>query len=203
MDYESFLNLCKERRSIRKYTEQMVSDSDIEKIIMAGIQAPSGTNVQGWKFKILKEKKDITKLATIISDKVNLLASSHGDSIIRNGMLEYGGNFFFFKDAPVVIVLYTKKPTNLSQYFFRDGLNSYKGSGTFLSMGMVIQNMMLASHSLGLGSCILTGPMIAEDEIELVFEPPKKYELCGILSLGYPAVTPKSPGRKELDKFII
>ena len=102
MNYDDFIELAKKRRSIRKYLSKPISENDIEKILNAGIQAPSGTNIQGWKFRILQKKDDINKLATVIEEKVIKLSNEYGDSIIKRGMLEYGANFFFFKNAPLV-----------------------------------------------------------------------------------------------------
>lgn len=42
------------RRSIRQYTAEPVSPADLDKIIQAGIWAPSGMNKQPWKFKIVE-----------------------------------------------------------------------------------------------------------------------------------------------------
>ena len=47
------------RRSVRKFTEQRVSREDLEKIIEAGIWAPSGTNTQPWYFLALTKDEDI------------------------------------------------------------------------------------------------------------------------------------------------
>lgn len=41
-----FLELAKRRRSVRNYTDRMPSDADIQKIIEAGLWAPSGKNRQ-------------------------------------------------------------------------------------------------------------------------------------------------------------
>lgn len=48
------------RRSIRKYKNQSISHETIEKIIEAGINAPSSKNRQPWRFVvILKRKKNL------------------------------------------------------------------------------------------------------------------------------------------------
>jgi len=49
-------NTIKTRRSIRKYTDKIPSDKEIEAILEAGCWAPSGLNNQPWKFKVLKDK---------------------------------------------------------------------------------------------------------------------------------------------------
>ena len=47
------------RRSIRKYTNQPISDEDLQEIIEAGLYAPSNMNYQPWYFLVIKsdEKK--------------------------------------------------------------------------------------------------------------------------------------------------
>jgi nitroreductase len=55
----------KTRRSIRKFTDEHVSDEMVNKIIEAGIWAPSGLNNQPWKFAIVRNdnmKESISKL---------------------------------------------------------------------------------------------------------------------------------------------
>lgn len=44
------------RRSIRKYTNQEISDDMIEKIIRAGMAAPSSHNEQPWQFIVIRDK---------------------------------------------------------------------------------------------------------------------------------------------------
>ena len=54
-----------ERRSIRKYSEEPVSDEDIEKLLKAAMAAPSAGNQQPWEFIVIKDKSvmnDITKV---------------------------------------------------------------------------------------------------------------------------------------------
>ncbi|MBO4948450.1 MAG: nitroreductase family protein [Peptococcaceae bacterium] len=51
-----------ERRSIRKYTDAPVSDTDIEKLLRAGMQAPSAVNQQPWEFAVLKDKDLMLKV---------------------------------------------------------------------------------------------------------------------------------------------
>lgn len=57
--------LIRTRRSIRKFTDDPVSDETIGKIIEAGIWAPSGLNNQPWRFAVIKDdelKKEISTL---------------------------------------------------------------------------------------------------------------------------------------------
>ena len=53
----------RQRRSIRRYSDKVPADVDIEKILEAGTWAPSGLNNQPWKFKVVKASQQKEKLA--------------------------------------------------------------------------------------------------------------------------------------------
>ena len=51
-----------ERRSIRKYADQVVSEDIIEKIIEAGMAAPSAGNEQPWHFIIITDRRILNEI---------------------------------------------------------------------------------------------------------------------------------------------
>ncbi|MDS1029244.1 nitroreductase family protein [Bacillota bacterium LX-D] len=51
-----------DRRSIRKYTERVVSEELIEKILRAGMAAPSAGNEQPWHFVIIDDKAVLNEI---------------------------------------------------------------------------------------------------------------------------------------------
>ncbi len=53
------------RRSIRKFTGEPVSDSEVETIVRAGFQAPSAHNLQPWEFIIIKNKSKFEAIAKV------------------------------------------------------------------------------------------------------------------------------------------
>ncbi|HDZ62423.1 MAG TPA: nitroreductase family protein [Nitrospirae bacterium] len=57
--------LIKTRRSIRKFTDQPVTDETIDKIVEAGTWAPSGLNNQPWKFAVIKDEGLKTKISEL------------------------------------------------------------------------------------------------------------------------------------------
>ncbi|WP_374001004.1 nitroreductase family protein [Bdellovibrio bacteriovorus] len=57
MDKESFYKLLESRTSIRKYKPDAVPKEVIERILAAGMQAPSGKNRQNWRFFVVTGKK--------------------------------------------------------------------------------------------------------------------------------------------------
>lgn len=59
------LEAIRTRRSIRKFTDQEVSDELIDKILTAGIWAPSGKNNQLWRFAVIKDKQLKSEIAQL------------------------------------------------------------------------------------------------------------------------------------------
>jgi nitroreductase len=53
----------KERRSIRRFLDQAIEEEKIDKILKAGIAAPSGVNCQPWEFFLIKDKDTASQIA--------------------------------------------------------------------------------------------------------------------------------------------
>ncbi|HYB58797.1 MAG TPA: nitroreductase family protein [Candidatus Acidoferrales bacterium] len=54
------------RRSIRKYTDKLISDSDIEALLTAAMHAPSAVNEQPWHFVVIKDRKTLNEVSQLI-----------------------------------------------------------------------------------------------------------------------------------------
>jgi nitroreductase len=57
------LDLIKKRRSIREYTGQTVSDSDVKTMLEAAMAAPSANNSQPWEFVVVRSQELRQQLA--------------------------------------------------------------------------------------------------------------------------------------------
>jgi nitroreductase len=53
------------RRNVREYTEQLVSESDLNRIAEAGWRAPSAKNRQAWDFVVVTSKEHLQELSTV------------------------------------------------------------------------------------------------------------------------------------------
>ena len=60
-----FENISK-RRSVREFSDKSIPKQDIEKLVEAGLLAPSGRNLQSWQFTVLQDKQSIQKLAAAV-----------------------------------------------------------------------------------------------------------------------------------------
>ncbi|MBQ8017041.1 MAG: nitroreductase family protein [Methanobrevibacter sp.] len=46
------------RQSVRRFTDEKVSDEKIENLLKAGMQAPSACNQQAWEFVVISDEED-------------------------------------------------------------------------------------------------------------------------------------------------
>lgn len=55
MGEDSVLSTIRKRRSIRKYTEQEVTEEQIRQLLEAAMAAPSADNIQPWEFVVVRD----------------------------------------------------------------------------------------------------------------------------------------------------
>lgn len=60
-----FTKLIEKRRSIRKYTDEKITDETIDKIVRAGLLAPSSRNLKSAELILIKDKAMLKKLADV------------------------------------------------------------------------------------------------------------------------------------------
>lgn len=60
---EDIMRIIRNRRSVRVYNSEEVSKSDIEKIIEAGVKAPTGDNFKTTRFVVIRNKDMLTQIA--------------------------------------------------------------------------------------------------------------------------------------------
>ena len=56
---ESFLELCRHRRSIRRYTSQPVEEEKIAYMLRCALMAPSGKRLNPWEFEVVRNTDTI------------------------------------------------------------------------------------------------------------------------------------------------
>lgn len=87
---------------------------------------------------------------------------------------------------------------------FLDKSCSYNHLKDTQSCGAVMQNMMLAAHALGIGSCWIGEILPQETEVKkLLSIDNEDLRLMGIVSFGYACGEVINVGRKEIEEFII
>lgn len=159
------IKAIRERRSVRKFTDQKIPLPVIRKIIEAGTWAPSGMNNQPWRFAVVADADVKRKMAAL----------THCSSIIQK--------------AAVLIAV------------FLDRRSSYDRRKDSQAIGACIQNILLAAHGMGIGTCWIGEILKNKHRVRRICGLKGSLELQAVIALGYPAEKPRSR-RKPLDSFI-
>lgn len=78
-----------ERRSIRKYTDQKISDEQIQMLLKAAFAAPSAANRQSWHFIVVNERERLDELSEVSPNAKMLKDASHAIVVCGDTSLEF------------------------------------------------------------------------------------------------------------------
>jgi 5,6-dimethylbenzimidazole synthase len=134
-----------QRQSCRDFLEENIEQDSLEKIIEAGIMAPSPLNSQPWDFIVITNN--------IVKEQI-----CNGAQKCKAKAMEASGwqwlekySVEFLRTTPVIIVVTGDKTKSGVDIFQEDGPMAYQHA-----CAAAIQNMLLTSHALGLGSVWFT-----------------------------------------------
>ncbi len=197
MEFQDLEKLVKERRTIRKWKNQAISDDLIKKAIEVGTWAPNGGNFQGWRFVAVKNRGVIVKIADAVQSVANKIASWPEAANWKEDMERYRTNASFFRNAPVCIAVFVSqyvsaldKPLLARESHdpeAKEILSFRRSAPTAIqSAAAAVTTMLLAFHQMGLGAAWLGAPLLAKREIESILKVSKDLNLVCLVALGYP-----------------
>jgi nitroreductase len=186
---EATMKIIQDRRSIRHYTQDPVSEEHLEMILEAARQAPSGENAQPWRFIIVRDKATRKQLGAIagggsgrrftaefVTEKMQERFESLEDEAKKKAIfkkLTSGRVSAFLADAPVSIVVCGRKDVWDLPY----------------DTSAAIENMLLMVTALGLGACWVIAPCIDirdEERLKDLLSVPEGIKIISIIAIGHP-----------------
>jgi len=200
-DYDRLLELIRARRSVRRFSDSAVSREDITRLLEAARWAPSNHNRQPWKFLVIQDKQQIKRLAEVVSRGLSEKLKSLPEAAAAYAS-EFTRYATFFAGAPVLLVARHKRPVSVSAPVLAGLKNPELVSGEPLSVAMAVQNLLLAAQALGLGTCVLTGPLLVQDLVARALELPAGHDFTCFVAIGHPAEAPTPPRRKSIEQIV-
>lgn len=202
---EAAIKIIQDRRSIRDYTDEPVSENDLALIIEAGRQAPSGENAQPWRFIIVRDADTRDKLGAIagggsgrrftaeyVTEKMQERFTSMEDEEKKKRIFEKltsGRVSTFLAKAPLNIVVCGKKDVWDLPY----------------DTSAAIENMLLMVTALDLGACWVIAPCIDirdEERLKALFDIPEGFKVISIVAIGHPTRPHKPRPRMERHELV-
>lgn len=187
------LTVINGRRSIRKYCTTPISQNNIEKIILAGIQAPSAKNRQPWRF-IVVEGNAKADMLNAMNKGLEREANTHKlpESVKYIAGVKY--TIAIMEQAPVTIFIIN--PRNSMSNFPKDWEARFYEIANIQSVGACIQNMLLAANDLGFGSLWNCDIYFAYDEISEWLN--TNEQIVAAVSFGIAAENPHARPRNNM-----
>jgi iodotyrosine deiodinase len=194
---EEFLALLDRRRTVRHYSDRDVPIRLIERAIATAGTAPSGANMQPWRFVVVKNAELKRKIREAAEKEER--ESYHGRMsekwLRRLEVLGTDENKPFLEIAPYLIVVFRitlvmedgeTEPTYYSQE----------------SVGIAVGMLLAALHNIGLATLTHTpSPMRF---LQKILGRPKNEVPFVLIPVGYPADDARVPDikRKRLDEIM-
>jgi iodotyrosine deiodinase len=195
---EFYENLNK-RRSIREFSDESVPLEIIEKAILTAGTAPSGANLQPWRFVVIKD--------TEVKSKIRIAAEAEEFESYHNRMPERWLRHLaplgtdehkpFLEIAPYLIVVF-----RLTSFPDKESGELEPTYYSQESVGIAVGMLLSALHNAGLATLTHTpSPMKFLNE---VLNRPKNEVPFVLIPVGYPAENCKVPDikRKNLSEIM-
>jgi len=167
-------NIIISRRDVRgnNFTSKKIKKKDINKILDAGLHAPSVGFSQPWKFLVIENDEIKHKVYENFNQ-----AYDKSKKYFKNRELYTKLKLEGIKETPINIAVFYKKPTKKIL-----GQTSSKKMGEY-SVVCAIQNMWLMARVLNIGLGWVS--IIDHKKVQKTLKVSDKYKLVGYLCVGY------------------
>jgi nitroreductase len=201
---ENFFEVVDKRRSIRKYTDRRVTEEELQMILEAGRQAPSGENAQPWRFIIVRDQEAKDYLSYVGRNASGRRFT--GEYLSKHMQTRFEG----LKDDEKKVRAYKKLTSGMVSAFVNQPdicilvLGKKEVWDAPFDTSAAIQNIHLAATALGLGACWLVAPCIdIRDEMRInnYFGIPDEYKMFAIVTIGEPDQAPGQRPRLALSEL--
>ena len=163
MEPNHFLDILKQRQSVRGYSAKPVEPEKLERCMEAARNAPSACNAQPWKFIIVDDPELKEKLAA---------CTASGPLVPMNK---------FAPQAPVLVVIVRESPNLTSKI----GTLLKDKPYTLMDIGIVALQFCLQATAEGLGTCIMG--WFNEKKVKELLHIPKSKRAELVVTVGYPS----------------
>ena len=203
------------QKSIRRYSDEPVSDEEIRQCLKAAVQAPNGGNSQPWQWLVVRDadKKRqigewyrrafherywpaITRLSAAAARDVSDEARKAGERTAASAI--HLANHL--GEAQALVMLIGTRAERDWELHDDEGLVDI-GRTYYTSLIPALQNFMLAARGLGIGTCLTTLFRVHQQEIRENCAVPDDREIEALVPMGRPrgrfGVAPRIPAAQR------
>jgi nitroreductase len=188
------LDAIRRRRSVRRYTDRPVDDADVDELLRLALLAPTGGMAQAWSILVVREPERRAALAELIirggAEYFRLVRpAAAGTSPEEHAEWARGyarQALGTYPDVPVWIV-----GLLVPRDVFPPDRRAMERDADMVSVGFMIENLMVAARAKGLGTVPTVFQWFVEDEFRALLGLPPEVEVPLVTPLGYPEEFPQ------------
>lgn len=158
-DLAALVALMRSRRSCRHFLDTPVDIARLQDLVRIGTSAPSGTNCQAWTFTILPDRAAVMRLSAEILRffvRLNKVARIPLIRLFSRELRTYYSKYY----PSIEQALKEWQETKKDKLFFNAPalilVGSKPGASTPAEDALLAtQNILLAAHAMGLGTCLI------------------------------------------------
>ena len=173
-----FYEVIEKRRSIRQFEDRAIPQDVLERILTAGLKAPSSNHQRQWELVALTKKAVIQELAKIIKPYPCRIAEPKTPQQ-EMFQIAYPRQRTMVAEAACVILPYFKMKYDLKSTTNDYGLMDYGAAWA------LVENILLAATAEGLGSVVHIPVKKEPEQIKAFMGIPNGYYLPTLVMLGY------------------
>jgi len=194
-----------QRRSIRRYKSDALPDDWIQAMLACAHQAPSPSNSQPVRYVSIQTQSCRDNLQQAMMAGHDRLLAAHqaagAPARLRNWINAYRRYAEFMFTAPVLLAVGVDPDIKgFARRLVEADLSvpeQQSGSEMDITVGLALQGLLLKAQALGVGSCILTAPLLFIPDVAKILGLEPLVVKC-FVTLGLADEAPKAPERLPL-----
>ena len=184
-----FFDLVGNMRAMRKLKADPVPLDLIRKVLTAGVQAPSGQNLQPWAFVLISDQERKKwfeeRYAAAMQSRFGLPVdpTQRGETSANRQLSAIYHQMDHMHESPYLLLVCGKRdwPFKVPEEE-RVGL----APPNYGAVYPCVQNILLACRALGLGAALTTMHQVFEEELHEYFAIPVEWGVVVTIPIGYP-----------------
>lgn len=184
-----FFDLVGNMRAMRRLKPDPVPPELLDKVLEAGVKAPSGQNTQPWAFLVIQEQEKkqwfadqykaaiLSRFGTVVYDRADENSSLGSQLRALRYQIDH------MQEFPVLLLA-----CGVRDWPFKVPEAERVGLAppNYGAVYPCVQNILLACRAVGLGAALTTMHQVFEDELHAYFEIPEDYGVVVTIPIGYP-----------------
>jgi len=192
------IQAIEDRRSIRRFRQETVSEEMLRQVLEAARIAPSSKNDQPWEFQVWGPESRDRALGAMDSVVREGVSGAETDPGRRKMLAGVAHTLRVMKQAPVLIGIV--RPGGTDPFGEVSGFDRVTELLEAVSVGAAVENMLLEACAMGLGTLWIGYTFLTYDAVCNALE--ISGQLLGVVALGWPDENPAPRPRKSMEEIV-